>query len=189
MSWPVLRRGTSLGYLTAGHCNQQQGAPLWIPATPFGTPRVRLAPLQDSARGLDERGASQDSAVFYLSRAAREAGASDLAPAPGVVLRGVLTPAQVMAMPKGTSVCMNGARSGVTCGPLIAADEKTLEWGGGAVSGDSGAPVFVVDRDGDAMAIGMLTGGPTDTDNFATYLAPALERLGVSAVVGPDSKR
>ena len=78
---------------------------------------------------------------------------------------------------------MHGSRSGITCGPLIAAGSDELLWGGAAVKGDSGAPVFVVNADGDAMAVGTLAGGPAVDQNYATYLAPVLDRLKLRAIV------
>ncbi len=94
----------------------------------------------------------------------------------GVSIRGVMTVEQVRALPRGTTMCMNGARSGLSCGPFERAYDDAFEWHGSAVHGDSGAPLFVVNGDGDAMAVGMLASGPTNTLNYGTYLYPVLVR-------------
>lgn len=181
-SWAVVSARLDVGYLTAGHCDKNQGAPIWMYANNAGTKKLSLSPLQNAERGVDGTGHGHDSALFFLPPTQQATGyGTDVAE--GVKLRGVMSVSQARQLPAGTPVCMNGSRSGLTCGPLIAARDTDLEWGGGAVEGDSGAPVFVVDRRGDAMAIGMLQRGPTQTDNFATYLAPVLSRLQLRAVV------
>lgn len=186
MSWPVISTRSDVGYLTAGHCDRKEGAPLWMYTDADGVGRLNLPPLQNAERGVDGAGRKYDAALFFLSPAQQES-AYNTAISDGVRLRGVMSVAAVKSLPAGTPVCMNGSRSGLTCGPLIAAGDDQLEWGGAAVQGDSGAPVFVVNSHGDAQAIGMLHGGPTDTDNFATYLAPVLERLKVRLIV--DDKK
>ncbi|AMU78149.1 hypothetical protein BAB79_15205 [Mycobacteroides abscessus] len=151
-----------------------------------GASRLNLSPLQNAERGVDDAGRRYDAALFFLSPAQQEAAYGTVIN-DGIRLRGVMSVPSAKALPAGTPVCMNGSRSGLTCGPLIAAGDDQLEWGGAAVQGDSGAPVFVVNSSGDAQAIGMLHGGPSDTDNFATYLAPVLERLKVRLIV--DDKK
>ncbi|SIM06214.1 trypsin domain-containing protein [Mycobacteroides abscessus subsp. abscessus] len=186
ISWPVISTRSDVGYLTAGHCDRKEGAPLWMYTDADGAGRLNLSPLQNAERGVDSAGRKYDAALFFLSAAQQEAAYSTVI-SDGVRLRGVMSVPAVKSLPVGTPVCMNGSRSGLTCGPLIAATDDQLEWGGAAVQGDSGAPVFVVDSHGDAQAIGMLHGGPSDTDNFATYLAPVLERLKVRLIV--DNKK
>lgn len=182
ISWPVISTSSDVGYLTAGHCDRKAGAPLWMYTDTDGAGRLNLLPLQNAERGVDDAGRKYDAALFFLSRTQQEAAYGTVIN-DGIRLRGVMSVATAQSLPVGTPVCMNGSRSGLTCGPLIAVGDAQLEWGGAAVQGDSGAPVFVVNSHGDAQAIGMLHGGPSDTDNFATYLAPVLERLKVRLIV------
>ncbi|CPS15013.1 MULTISPECIES: S1 family peptidase [Mycobacteroides] len=186
ISWPIVSTRSDIGYLTAGHCDRKEGAPLWMYTDAEGAGRLNLSPLQNAERGVDDAGRRYDAALFFLSPAQQEAAYGTVIN-DGIRLRGVMSVPSAKALPAGTPVCMNGSRSGLTCGPLIAAGDDQLEWGGAAVQGDSGAPVFVVNSSGDAQAIGMLHGGPSDTDNFATYLAPVLERLKVRLIV--DDKK
>lgn len=180
--WAVMSARHDVGYLTAGHCDQHDGAPLWMHTDANSDHRMSLLPLQNSERGADADGRSYDAALFFLS-AQQQSRGFGTAIADGVRLRGVLSVDQVQALPQGTPVCMHGSRSGVTCGPLLAAGSDELLWGAAAVKGDSGAPVFVVNADGDALAIGTLSGGPARERNHATYLAPVLDRLKLRAVV------
>lgn len=48
--------------------------------------------------------------------------------------------------------------------------------------GDSGGPVFVVDRQGRAALAGLVYGGD-GPDTAATYLEPALRRIGAKALL------
>ncbi|WP_234713572.1 S1 family peptidase [Mycolicibacterium conceptionense] len=186
-SWPVISTGSHVGYLTAGHCDLIKGAPVWMYTNDQGTKKLTLSPLQNSERGVDTDGQGHDSSLFFLSQSQQDkAYGTEIAD--GVKLRGVMSVSDARKLRAGTPVCMNGSRSGLTCGPLIAADSDDFEWGGKAVSGDSGAPVFVVNGKGDALAIGMLQRGPTDTDNFATYLSPVLSRLGLRLIVDGEEE-
>ncbi len=186
VSWAVVSARLNVGYLTAGHCDRNEGAPVWMYTDDAGARRIPLSPLQNAERGVDDSGHQYDASLFFLS-AAQQNAAYGTAIADSVQLRDVLPVSAVRALPVGTPICMNGSRSGLTCGPLISARNDDIEWGGAAVQGDSGAPVFVVNSRGDAMAIGMLQRGPSDTDNFATYLAPVLDRLKVRLII--DGKK
>lgn len=180
--WAVMSVRRDIGYLTAGHCDQDEGSPLWMYTDTHGQQRMSLLPLQNAERGADDGGRSYDAALFFLSPDQQSSGfGTDVAD--GVHLRGVLTVDQAQTLEPGTPICMHGSRSGITCGPLIAAGSDELLWGGAAVKGDSGAPVFVVNADGDAMAVGTLAGGPAVDQNYATYLAPVLDRLKLRAIV------
>lgn len=186
-SWAVYSAAGDVGFLTAGHCQTQPGAPLWMFTDKALDKRLWLLPLQNRERGLDTDGVLHDSAVFFLSGDQRRRDSYSTKIAPGVKLVGVLDPAAVQALPVGTPLCMNGSRSGLTCGPLKQAGPDEIEWGGSAVKGDSGAPVFVIDGQNRALAVGMLSHGPTDTENFVTYLQPVLSRLKLRAIVDGDA--
>ncbi|MFA5709948.1 hypothetical protein [Mycolicibacterium sp.] len=182
ISWPVVSANDDVGYLTAGHCQTRTGAPLWMFTDKSSGSRMFLSPLQNRERGVDKAGIVHDTAVFFLTSDQQERDYG-IAVAPRVRVRGVLSTSEVRALPRGTPMCMNGARSGVTCGPLLRAGSSEVQWGGSAIQGDSGAPVFVVDAAGDAMAVGMLASGPSDTENYVTYLAPVLTRLKLRVLV------
>ena len=176
-----------VGYLTAGHCDQDDGAPLWMYTDVNGEHRMSLLPLQNTERGTDADGHAYDAALFFLTPQQQARGFGTVV-ADGVRLRGVLSVEQVQTLPRGTPICMHGSRSGITCGPLIAAGSDELLWGGSAVKGDSGAPVFVVNADGEAMAIGTLAGGPAPDQNYATYLAPVLDRLKLRIIIEQERR-
>ena len=185
--WAVLSARHDIGYLTAGHCDQTEGAPLWMYTDANGQQRRELLPLQNAERG-DDDGRAYDAALFFLSPDQQSANDFSIGVAEGVHLRGVMPISQARGLAPGTPICMHGSRSGVTCGPLIAAGDDEVLWGGAAVKGDSGAPVFVVNDDGDALAVGTLAGGPAVDQNYATYLAPVLNRLQLRAIVEAESR-
>lgn len=182
-AWPVASTENDVAFLTAGHCQTTAGAPLWMYTSSDKSTRKLLMPLQDVDYAIDDDGIARDSAVFFLPRSSREYSAQL---APGVKLRGVLSVREVQELPPGTPLCMNGSRSGLTCGPLIRAGSSEIEWESLAVKGDSGAPVFVVDEQGQAMAVGMVSHGPTDTKNFVTYLRPVLSKYGLRVIIEED---
>ncbi|WP_138233416.1 chymotrypsin family serine protease [Mycolicibacterium aubagnense] len=142
-SWAVYSATGDIGFLTAGHCQTQPGASLWMFTDKTLDKRLWLLPLQNRERGLDTDGVLHDSAVFFLSGDQRRRDSYSTKIAPGVKLAGVLDAAEVRALPVGTPLCMNGSRSGLTCGPLKRAGTDEIEWGGSAVKGDSGAPVWL----------------------------------------------
>lgn len=87
---------------------------------------------------------------------------------------------------QGTPVCLNGAASGVVCGPLIDPGDTEggdMEFGVSAAREDEGAPVFLVNGDtGAATLIGVAAstkGGST----FVSLLEPELMRLKAVALV------
>ncbi|BBY53937.1 S1 family peptidase [Mycolicibacillus koreensis] len=170
VSWPVQDAEGDEAFLTAGHCVDEGEDQLWIRTRDDET--VALPRLWDREKYTDASGIYHDSARFYLPYGAP---IDDPKVAPGVAIRGVMTVGEVSRLAPGTPMCMNGARSGLSCGPFARAYSDAFEWHGTAVHGDSGAPLFVVNADGDAMAVGMLSSGPTDTLNYATYLYPVLE--------------
>lgn len=181
ISWPVRDPDGDYAFLTAGHCVDDGGDQLWIRDRSGHS--IDLPPLTAIEQGVDSKGIVHDSARFYLPGGA---SLDDAMVAPGVAIRGVLSVEEVKWLPRGTIMCMNGARSGISCGPFERGYLDAFEWHGSAVHGDSGAPIFVVNANGDAMAVGMLMSGPTDTLNYATYLMPVLERDRLRLVVSGD---
>ncbi|MFZ2240430.1 MAG: hypothetical protein WAV90_13010, partial [Gordonia amarae] len=179
VSWPVRDADGDDAFLTAGHCAGagQDKDQLWIRNREGAA--VALPRLWDKKKFTDANGVFHDSARFYLPGAAP---INDPSVAPGVSILGVMSVAEVQALPPGTQMCMNGARSGLSCGPFERAYVDAFEWHGTAVHGDSGAPLFVVNRRGEALAVGMLSSGPTDTLNYGTYLYPVLAGDGLRLI-------
>lgn len=177
------------GFLTAGHCGEsdpsqrlQASATLAGPAT-----TVILGDVSDAQHDVIDPATStlSDSAAVWSgatdSASVRIAGTWPVA--------GVMTLDAIKKLPMGTSVCYNGARSGVKCGPLVNGDENgQLEFLGLSQKGDSGSPVFLVDKNtGAATLVGILQGGDKAGSTFATYLEPALTRLHAVALVDPTA--
>lgn len=169
ISWPVRDADGDDAYLTAGHCGETTSDELWIRDRSGHS--IPLPPLTGRDRRYDRDGLMHDSALFYLPNGS---SIDDPKIAPGVFLRGVMPVEEVRWLKRGIIMCMNGARSGLSCGQFERAYSDAFEWHGTAVHGDSGAPIFVVNGNGDALAVGMLTSGPTDTLNYGTFLEPVL---------------
>lgn len=172
---PAIRSmdGLFVGYVSAGHCNPDVGDRRF---SYNSSPDQLLVPLAAMTDALDD-GAGIDSGAIWIA----QEGGSRLAQTWAVA--GVLTAEAVAALPPGP-VCLLGAVSGVQCGELIdASDRGRLRFAAESVDGDSGGPVFRVDAvTGHATLLGVLEGG-NDFTTTATYLAPALDRLGAVAVV------
>lgn len=178
VSWPIKDADGDYGFLTAGHClNPGDDQLSLIDREDQDVPLPRLVGREVYT---DSAGLAHDSSWFYLPNHARM---DDAMVTPGAHIRGVMTVDEVKALPRGTPMCMVGARSGLSCGPFLGDHGATFEWGGIAVPGDSGGPIFVVNSSGDGLAVGMLKSGTTDTDNFGTYLYPVLARDDLRLVV------
>ena len=89
--------------------------------------------------------------------------------------------ADVRELPVGTPICLDGAISGLVCADLVNGDDhRRIRFAAAAVEGDSGAPVFVVERER-RQTTGILEGGNGLTST-ATYIDAALQRLGARLV-------
>ncbi|KLI09466.1 hypothetical protein BKG60_05070 [Mycobacterium syngnathidarum] len=178
---PLARRIADGAYVfvTAGHCDERPGEVVSIWSGPNGEGPKVVGTLTGE---FDDEATGQDSALLETV----------LAPAPDATkiagkfpISGVMPEAEVRKLPAGTPICLDGARSGVVCGPLVRTDWDTIKFGTNAIGGDSGSPVFLVGADNRAVLIGIFKGehGATALD-AATYLQPALDRLGVEIVTG-----
>ncbi|WP_255795056.1 S1 family peptidase [Mycobacteroides abscessus] len=171
---PAVTNGTRTGFLIAGHCDGDQYAQVNFD----GRNPLSLGPAVQAQDEPTPQGYS-DSAVIWT-------GTVD----PSVTkiagtwpITGVMSVLDVRALPAGTPICINGAVSGVRCSPLTAADDK-IRYADIGDGGDSGAAVFVVDQKGGARLVGLLRGSDGDNPNIgvATFLEPALQRLGATAL-------
>ena len=166
--------GHDWGYLSAGHCNPTAGDR----TLSYNSSKDQLLVPLAAMTGARDDNAGVDSGALWIAweGESRIAGTWPVA--------GVL--ANPAALPAGTMVCLLGAVSGTQCGALVDADDRgRLRFAAESVDGDSGAPVFVVDAEtGYATLLAILEGGD-DFTTTATYLDPALDRLGAVAVVDP----
>ena len=174
---PLVRRISdgAHGFITAGHCDENPGEDVYIWSGPDGG-----AVLAGMLTGKRDNNADQDSALLETVLAPAHDATKIAGKFP---ISGVMSVAEVKALEPGTPICLDGARSGVMCGPLVRTDWDTIKFGTSGKGGDSGSTVFLVGADNRAVLIGIFQGedGVTAMDE-ATYLQPALDRLGVEIV-------
>lgn len=179
---PAVSAGSRHGFLTAGHCTAALA-----PTDQYlsGSADVASSPpakLGTTTGAVEDDHAAVDSAVIWTDIPASGDAARIAGRFPVV---GVMPEAAVRALPLGTLVCLDGANTGIQCGALLSRNEgELLRFAAKSVKGDSGAPVFVVGQDQRATLVGILAGG-NDISTTATYIAPALARLGAVAVTAP----
>ncbi len=174
IGWPVSSASGRPGYLTAGHCAGGLGGDTWVYTDRNQRRRIYLGPIVEHEDDTLPDGTMFDASVAFLRVSTPPAKwGTTIGVHP---IAAVLSPQQVSRLGAGTPICMLGARSGFTCGPLVHADSRYFEWGGYAVIGDSGSALFVVNHDESVCAVGILHDGPTDRDNTAAYVGPVLQR-------------
>lgn len=165
------------GFLTAGHCASGKATtPAYLSRTSDALgPQTLMGDVQDAV----DDDAANDSAIIWAPAAAdagRIAGRWPVA--------GIMTKADVPSLVQpGDPVCINGARSGVVCSPLISADGYDIRTEAVTQGNDSGAPVFVVAPSGSAILIGIHR-GVDGAVGLATFISPALDRLQVTVALG-----
>lgn len=167
------------GFLTAGHCDEHPGNALQLyPTADVSGDDARVLPRTYVPVS---KAAGVDAALVPLD---------ELTPAATVIagryrVAGVLTAAGVQQLvPPGTTVCVDGAVTGLHCGPRIADRDGRVAFAVATREGDSGAPVFAVDAQNRAALIGIVKGG--DGGSFtATYLDAALLATGTAAQLDP----
>jgi hypothetical protein len=193
IGFPVVDAANRLGFLSAGHCDQHTGGGLTMRTAATGADEDVSITLGGYAGSVDDQsitatsapipgGAARDYTLLSLGGQSNIGYRTEIAH--GVRLRGVMDTDMIRALPVGTILCKNGARTGITCGPLIAADDRDLTWGGHVEEGDSGAAVFAVNAAGEALGVGIASGYDADGRTVVTYLRPALLQLGVALVTG-----
>ncbi len=181
LGWPVTSSTGSRGDLTAGHCVSGLGQPTWLYTNSSETGRLPLSPYELHEDDTLADGTMLDAAAAFLPPTAT--AAQWVTTIDGHPIAGVMTPREAATLPRGTPVCMVGARAGLTCGPLLDANTRSLHWGGYAVVGDSGSAVFVVNPDQSVCAVGILHDGPADRDNTIAYVEPALQKWNLTIPV------
>lgn len=182
---PAVVAGSKRGFLTAGHCTADLG-----PTKHYLHSAVDLRTTLPIVMGSELQAENASTPRGWSDSGVIWTGAVD--PAAATIagkwpVDGVMTVDDVRSLPVGTPVCINGARSGVVCSPLISAVDK-IRYRHVSDRGDSGASVFLVDAStGRATLIGLHRGYDTNapTVGEATYLEPVLQRLGASALTAP----
>lgn len=173
----TLGPAVAAGYLTAGHCAQDYSADQYLMGSPTGDPRL-LGTATPVVAG------PVDAAVIETSRVS--AGATQIGGSWPVA--GVLTAAGVQQLvPLGSYVCFDGAVSGVRCGARLADAGEMIQFASGAKHGDSGSPVFLVNGDGRAALVGIVTTSDLSAITSATYLDAALMATGTAARLDPGT--
>lgn len=173
----TLGPAVTAGYLTAGHCAQDYSADQYLMGSPTGDPRL-LGTATPVVAG------PVDAAVIETSRAS--AGATRIGGSWPVA--GVLTAAGVQQLvPVGSFICFDGAVSGVRCGARLADTDEMIQFASGAKHGDSGSPVFLVDGEGRAVLVGIVTASDLSATTSATYLDAALMATGTAARLDPKT--
>lgn len=166
------------GVIIAAHCDAAPGGRVQIYPNAQGSSPIAVGTITDRVLQANP---VQDFALLRTSALAP--GSTKIAGQWAVA--GVLTKeAAATALPAGSPVCVNAAVTGIRCGNVLSTDTSgELLFDIRTEIGDSGATVFAVNADTDAATlIGIVRGGDSTTST-ATYLAPALDKLGVSALV------
>lgn len=174
---PRISAGSRVGFLTAGHCDRTPGGQVFTFADPGAQQPVLVGVLSDTDVTTAP---SPDRDVAVLWTTAADPAATRIAGKYPIV--GVMPTEQVRRLPAGTPICVDGAWAGVRCSDLISAGEL-IRYKRVTEDGDSGGPVFVVDRDGRATLIGIHRGVDEVATHVgeATILAPALTHLNATA--------
>ena len=191
ISFPVVDRKGTVAFLSAGHCDNRNGERLFMYTTPDDSETLGLGDYQQGRNDV-EIGApdtpipgatSRDYTVLTMGPQLYRGYQTAIVP--GIRLRGTMPLSAVRSLPAGTTICRHGARTGVTCGPLVQANERDFTWRARSIKGDSGGPVFVVNAAGEALGVGITSALGTDgTSSIGTYLEPALKALGLELVLG-----
>lgn len=193
----AVQTATGPAMLTAGHCNRTPDAPLWLfpTADVSGADAKQLPkPYADAINTeVDPKlDAAVDVAVVPLNPTQLGPASTELAMRYHVA--GVMTTNAARKLERGTPICFDGAVSGLQCGEVqeARAGGKLLFTGDtvGDVPfvqhGDSGAPVFVLDRQGRAVLVGLVSKGANGPMGWATYLEADLIVTGTKAILDPD---
>ncbi|WP_157896136.1 hypothetical protein [Mycobacteroides chelonae] len=175
-------------FVTAGHCDRAPGGALFLypeaDSTDADAKQLPTTFVKTDTHAVPDVGTGlvSDSTLLPVSTVDRAATKI----AGRYPIAGVLTTAVVKQLPTDTPVCLDGAVSGLVCGQLVDADDGGLvRFDVGSRDGDSGGPVFLLDQQHRAVLIGIHKRGD-GTTAAATYLEPALTRLGAGVMLDPS---
>lgn len=164
--------------ITAAHCIDEESgmSPREIRVNGVQiADRESILKAQETIRH-DRRGKGvTDMAMFKLNEGI---GTSNVIGDTGIAVKGI---GSVVEITPGQEICKYGATTGNTCGKVTAVDilRDDIYADILAKKGDSGAPFYIVDEDGEARIYGALSGGPNDYDNYADALEMNMEGWGV----------
>ncbi len=177
-------------FVTAGHCDRTPGGALFLypeaDTTDADAKQLPTTFVKTDTHAVPDVGTGLVSDSTLLPVPSIDRAATKIAGKYGIA--GVLATAAVKLLPTDTPVCFDGAVSGVVCGQLVDADDDGLvRFDADGHEGDSGGPVFLLDQQHRAVLIGLVKGGSRDGSNTtATYLEPALMRLGSGVLLDPS---
>lgn len=86
------------------------------------------------------------------------------------------------------TLCYYGMRGGLRCGEVIVPPgpgDEYVSFSTDADAGDSGAPVYRIEKDGSATAVGVLKGGDDSWGASATLIEPYLQKWGLTLDITP----
>lgn len=175
------------GFLTAGHCDQAPGTPVRLYTDASGKHSIQAGYFEKSENSGDDPDPRtklfRDSVLLDTGPVAD----STRSIAGHYPVAGVLTLDAARSLETGTHICLDGSKSGTTCGTVTEADEGgKMRIDVSTQDGDSGAAVFLVDRQGQAALVGLVKGGD-GSSAVVTYLEPALQRIGAKALLDPHA--
>lgn len=175
-------------FVTAGHCDRAPGGALFLypeaDTTDADAKQLPSTFKKTDTHAVPDIGTGLVSDSTLLPVPAVDPAATKIANR--YPIAGVLTAGAVKRLPTNTPVCLDGAMSGVVCGALTDAnDEGLIRFDVASRDGDSGGPVFLLDQQNRAVLIGIHKRGD-GTTAAASYLEPALMRLGAGVVLDPS---
>lgn len=173
---PAVTTAARAGFLTAGHCADMPGTNQYAQVHFDGSAPLLLGPAEQAQDSPSPNGYT-DSAVIWTGTV--DPAATRIANTWPIT--GVMPVSEVKQLPAGTPICIDGAKSGVVCSPLISVGTDFIRSVSTVQHGDSGAAVFVVDQTGSATLLGIAS-RITDGQHEAAFLEPALQRLGATAL-------
>lgn len=174
---PAVTAAGRKGFLTAGHCADKPGTDQYAQVNYDGSDPLLLGPAVQ-AQDAPAPGGYSDSAVIWT--ASVDPGATRIAGRWPV--SGVMPAREVRALPAGTPVCIDGAKSGVVCSRLVSANGDYILTAPMTQPGDSGSAVFVIDDKSNLATLIGIHRGTANEHSEATFLEPALHRFGATAL-------
>ncbi|WP_025735813.1 S1 family peptidase [Mycobacterium genavense] len=163
------------GVLTAGHCNRPRKPTTVVMNLGGILPYAKLGTfVQTVNEGVHDE--QHDIGLIVLD--------GDHVPqSPAVAARLPIT-GVTTALSLGQQLCKFGMSSGeAECGEILDVTDSKVSFAAGGQCGDSGGPVYLIQSDGAATAVGIDIRGSNPANPNAGYLAPA--KFSVAELVQP----
>jgi hypothetical protein len=160
----------SQGALTAGHCNRDPESGTVLQRTPNGDVMVGVYVRQEISPGFRDVGF-----VEFVPEVADVV--TDIG---GWHVSRVLTAKEIHT---GMELCKSGARTDLSCGPVVFVDANEVRFRAWDDLGDSGSPVYTYLPDGTLGAVGTLYGHSDDAAGRiinVTLADPVMRAWGLS---------